>query len=114
MCIVCQGVAIAVSVLTPIVPGLAVEQVEHAKRAGAPTIAEVTQVAEVSAAAEVAKAAVDAAPTISGARCGKAGTTRAVGKSTYICATSARGLRWIPRSVAAKSSTTTTLPRAAG
>ena len=114
MCIVCQGVAIAVSVLTPIVPGLAVEQGEHTQRAGAPAAAKVMHVAEGSAAAEVAKAAVDAAPAISGTTCRKAGTTRVIGKSTYICATSARGLRWIPRSVAAKSSTTTTLPRAAG
>ncbi|MEK0415276.1 MAG: hypothetical protein RL352_673 [Actinomycetota bacterium] len=111
MCIVCQGVAIAVSILTPMVPAHSTEQPAAADRPGV--------VAEVVASPAANGAAFSTAADLTGKTCRAVGTTRKVGTVTYRC-TSTRGiLRWRATATTISSTvpnkiTTTTLRPAVG
>ena len=104
MCIVCQGVAIAVSVVTPLIPGHLSEQPPIVNRVGAAV--------ETVSRPAVVETVYHPAADLAGTTCRTSGTIRKVGKNTYRCTSSNAGLRWRPLSTVSKSIATTPRPAA--
>ena len=104
MCIVCQGVAIAVSVVTPLIPGHLSEQPTNVNRVGAAV--------ETVSRPAVVETVYHPAADLAGTTCRTSGTIRKVGKNTYRCTSSNAGLRWRPLSKVSKSIATTPRPAA--